>query len=80
MAAQQQVHRTPRPMRAYSINLRSAGGCMAYTALARSSGEALCDALASPDLAPPVAASVKPSDAMKLFRAKLALSNLVEGF
>jgi len=84
MAAQQLAHRAaPRPMRAYSVNLRSAGGCMTYTALAHSSGEALCNALAAPELAPPMAASIKPlgstADAMRVFRLKMALADLVEG-
>lgn len=73
----------PRPMRAFSVRIRSSAGAMNYTALARSSGDALSDALHLPGLTMPVAASVKPvgtsADAMRVFRAKLALADLVEG-
>ena len=69
-----------RPLRAFNISLCSAGQRLAYTALARSSGEALCNAL--PQLAPPIAASVKPAgssaDALRVYRRKLALADLVE--
>lgn len=67
-----------RPLRAFSVTLRSAGQRLAYTALARSSGDALADALALPQLVPPLAASVKPSGAMRGYRLKLALADLVE--
>lgn len=71
-----------RPLRAFNISLCSAGQRLAYTALARSSGEALCNALALPQLAPPIAASVKPvgtsADALRVFHRKLALADLVE--
>lgn len=71
-----------RPLRAFSISLRSAGQSMAFTAIARSSGDALANALAMPGLKPPVAASVKPvgspADAMRTFRAKCRLADLVE--
>lgn len=80
MAAQQLAHRAAsRPLRAFHVSLRSLGVRLDYTALARSSGDALADALALPLLVPPVAASVKPSTAMRLYRQKLALADLVEG-
>lgn len=61
MAAQQLAHRAePRVLREYSIHLRSATEYRSYTALAASSGDALCDALALPGLVPPVAASACP--------------------
>lgn len=44
----------------FSVKLRTAGRALHFTALARSSGEAFCNALAMPDLAPPIAASVRP--------------------
>lgn len=72
----------PRPMRAFHISLRAPGQRLSFTALARSSGDALCDALSIPDLSLPVCASVKPvgtpSDAMRLYRRKMALADLVE--
>lgn len=71
-----------RPLRAFSVSLRSAGQSLAFTAIARSSGDALVNALAMPGLQPPVAASVKPvgspADAMRTFRAKCCLADLVE--
>lgn len=61
MAAQQLAHGAlSRPLREFSIHLRSATEYREYTALAASSGEALCDALAAPGLVPPVAASACP--------------------
>ena len=66
----------------FSVKLRSAGRAVHFTALARSSGDALCNALALPDLAPPISGSVKPvgtpEDAQRLYRTKLALADLVE--
>lgn len=84
MAAQQLAHRAAsRPMRAFSVSLRSSAGPVCYTALARSSGEALGNALARPDLLPPVAGSVKPvgtsAAALRGYFLKLALADLVEG-
>lgn len=71
-----------RPLRAFSVTLRSAGQRLAYTALSRSSGDALADALAAGYVTPPLAASVKPAgtpaDTMRVFRKKLALADLVE--
>lgn len=71
-----------RPMRAFHVSLRSPGQRLSYTAIARSSGDALGAALSIPDLPLPVCASVKPvgtpADAMRLYRRKLALSPLVE--
>lgn len=67
-----------RPLRAFSVTLRSAGQRLAYTALARSSGDALADALAFGYVTPPLAASGKPADALRVFRKKLALADLVE--
>lgn len=82
MAAQQLAHgAAKRPMRAFSVSLRSSAGPVFYTALARSTADALTDALAQPGLQMPVAASIKPvgtqADAMRLFRAKMALADLV---
>lgn len=84
MAAQQLAHSaTSRPMRAFSVRLRSSAGPVDYTALTRSTADALTDALALPGLQPPVAASIKPvgtpASALRLFRAKMALADLVEG-
>ena len=84
MAAQHLAHAAAlRPMRAFSVSLRSSAGPLHYTALARSTGDALTDALALPGLQMPVAASIKPvgtpADAQRLFRAKMALADLVEG-
>ena len=66
----------------FAVKLRTAGRALHFTALARSSGEALCNALALPDLAPPIAASVKPvgsaADAKRGYRLKLAHADLVE--
>jgi hypothetical protein len=71
-----------RPLRAFSVSLRSAGQSFGFTAIARSSGDALVNALALPGLQPPVAASVKPlgssADALRVFRAKCCLADLVE--
>lgn len=71
-----------RPLRAFSVSIHSAGQSFGFTAIARSSGDALANALSMPDLQPPVAASVKPAgspaDAMRLFRAKCRLADLVE--
>ncbi|MFZ2972278.1 MAG: hypothetical protein WA049_06535 [Ferribacterium limneticum] len=44
----------------FTIKLRSLGSSVRFTALARSSGDALCNALAMPGLLPPIAASVSP--------------------
>ena len=61
MAAQQLAPRAAsRPLREFSIHLRSATEYLNYTALAASSGDALCAALADPALVPPLAASVCP--------------------
>lgn len=84
MAAQQQAHHAvSRPMRAFTVRIRSSAGPVNYTALVRTTADALTDALGLPGLQPPVAASIKPvgtpDDALYLFRAKLALSDLVEG-
>ncbi|WP_341743078.1 hypothetical protein [Azonexus hydrophilus] len=84
MAVQQQAHRAAsRPMRAFSVRIRSSAGPVNYTALVPSTAEALTDALALPGLQPPVAASIKPvgtpASALRLFRAKMALADLVEG-
>lgn len=49
-----------RTLLPFSISLRSPGSSLRFTALAHSSGEALCDALAMPGLMPPIAASVRP--------------------
>lgn len=60
------AHATPaptgasRPLLPFSISIRSSGSSVRFTALARSSGDALCDALALPGLMPPIAASVSP--------------------
>lgn len=71
-----------RPLRAFSVSLRSAGQSIGFTAIARSSGDALTNALALPGLQPPVAASVKPvgspADALRVFQAKCRLADLVE--
>lgn len=71
-----------RPLRAFSVSLCSAGQSFGFTAIARSSGDALANALGLPGLQLPVAASVKPvgspADAMRLFRAKCRLVDLVE--
>lgn len=67
-----------RPLRAFSVSIRFADQRLGYTALARSSG----DALAMPGIQAPVAASVKPvgspADALRVFRAKCRLADLVE--
>lgn len=66
----------------FSVKLRSAGHAVQFVALARSSGEALCNALALPDLLPPISGSVKPvgtsADALRTYRLKTALAVLVE--
>lgn len=60
------AHATPaptgasRPLLPFSISLRSSGSSVRFTALAHSSGEALCNALDLPGLTPPIAASVRP--------------------
>lgn len=72
----------PRPMRAFSVCLRSPAGALAYTAIARSSGDALNVALTSPVLRPPFSASVKPvgssATARRVAALKGSLSSLVE--
>lgn len=70
--------RASRTLIPFSIKLRSAGRSVQFVAFARSSGDALCDALALPDLALPVAASVKPVDGMRVFSLKTTLADLVE--
>lgn len=71
-----------RPLRAFSVTLRSAGQRLAYTALARSSGDALADAVTNRYVIPPFSASVKPAgtpaSALRTYRLKLALADLVE--
>lgn len=49
-----------RPLLPFSISIRSPGSAVRFTALARSSGDALCNALALLDLAAPIAASGRP--------------------
>lgn len=62
MAAQQLAQSAlSRPLREFSIHLRSATEYRCFIALARSSSEALCDALNDPALVPPVAASARPA-------------------
>lgn len=51
----------PRPLRAFHVSLRATGQRLAFTALARSSGDALCNALSIPGLPLPVCACVKPA-------------------
>ena len=74
------IHSAPasatRPLIPFAVKLRCPGRALRFTALARSSAEALGEALALPGLLPPVAASVSP---LALFRKKLALADLVEG-
>lgn len=69
-------------MRAFSVSLRSPAGAFGYTAIARSSGDALNDALSNAALQPPFAASVKPvgsaATARRVAALKGALSCLVE--
>lgn len=71
-----------RPLRAFAVSLRTAGQSLAFTAIARSSGDALVNAMSTPGLQPPVAASVKPvgspADALRVFQAKCRLADLVE--
>ncbi len=71
-----------RPMRAFSVRLRSPAGAMSYTAIARSSGDALNIALTNPALLPPFSANVKPVgssvNARRVAALKGALSCLVE--
>ena len=67
---------TPRPMRPFNVTLRCPGRVLRFTALARSSGEALGNALSLPGLTLPVAGSVSP---LALYRRKLALADLAEG-
>lgn len=72
------------PLRAFSISIAEAGGTTrrTFTALARSSSEALRNALALPDLNLPVAATVKPvgsmAEANRVIALKMALADLVE--
>lgn len=72
------------PLRAFSISIAEAGAThrRTFTALARSSSEALRNALALPDLNLPVAASVKPvgsmAEANRVIALKMALADLVE--
>lgn len=72
----------PRPLRAFHVSLRSPAQRLDFTALAKSSADAMCNALAIPGLPLPVCASVKPvgtpADALQLYRRKLALAPLVE--
>ena len=72
-----------RPLRPFAIALNTRTRRVAYTALARSSGEALQDAINSSPLTFPFGASVKPvgtpADATRLVARKLALADLVEG-
>lgn len=49
-----------RTLLPFSISIRSSGSSVRFTALAHSSGDALCNALAMPGLVPPIAASVHP--------------------
>lgn len=76
VAAHSRAH---RPLRAFDVSLFSAGQRLAFTALARSSSEALCNALELPQLAPPVAVSVKPAGtpaaAHRTYRLKLGLAD-----
>lgn len=82
IAVAQQRAQAKRPLRAFSVSLRFADPRLGYTALARSSGDALADALAMPGVQAPVAASVKPvgspADALRVFRAKCRLADLIE--
>ena len=72
------------PLRAFSISIAEAGSTTrrTFTALARSSSEALRNALALPDLNLPVAATVKPVGSMaaaqRTYALKCALADLVE--
>jgi len=72
------------PLRAFSISIAEAGSTTrrTFTALARSSSEALRNALALPDLNLPVAATVKPvgsmAEANRVIALKMALADLVE--
>ena len=73
------------PLRAFSVTLTEAGSTpqrRTFTALAKSSSEALRNALTLPNLALPVAATVKPAgsmaDANRVFALKMALADLVE--
>lgn len=73
------------PLRAFSVSLIEAGATpqrRTFTALAKSSSEALRNALALPELKLPVAATVKPvgrmADANRAFALKMALADLVE--
>lgn len=74
--------RAHRPLRAFDVSLCSAGQRLAYTALARSSGDALSDAITGGYVIPPFSASVKPAGtaagALRTYRLKLALADLVE--
>lgn len=72
------------PLRAFSVSLIEAGSTTrrTFTALARSSSDALRNALALPDLNLPVAATVKPVGSMaaakRTYALKCALADLVE--
>lgn len=72
------------PIRAFSVSLIEAGSTTrrTFTALARSSSDALRNALALPDLNLPVAATVKPVGSMaaaqRTYALKCALADLVE--
>lgn len=72
------------PLRAFSISIAEAGSTTrrTFTALARSSSDALRNALALPDLNLPVAATVKPLGSMaaaqRTYALKCALADLVE--
>ena len=46
--------------RPFAVVLTAVDQRLVYTALAHSSGEALCMALALPDLVPPLSVSVRP--------------------
>lgn len=50
-----------RPLSPFIVRIRTAGGTLRFTALAHSSGEALGNALALPDVDAPFCASVKPA-------------------
>lgn len=71
-------------LRAFYISIAEAGSTTrrTFTALARSSSDALRNALALPDLNLPVAATVKPvgrmAAAQRPYALKCALADLVE--
>ncbi|MGV0998266.1 MAG: hypothetical protein ACOYBQ_02945 [Fluviibacter sp.] len=73
------------PLRAFSVTLTEAGTTpqrRTFTTLAKSSSEALRNALTLPNLALPVGATVKPvglmADANRVFALKMALADLVD--